>query len=172
MLLDIGLSIGGYVIMARRTENVLIPTGWIIAGSAIVAFVYCYTVGLFIFFWLAQSRHSFGPEERRLLLAPAILTFPLLVRHIHPLIFVGTSDLFWNQVVGNGFAYLFMIMLPEVTIIAVAIWCIRGVKPLSKERKNADDEHHRLSSSASHGQIPPGQEAPEERHQLRRRQTP
>lgn len=172
MLLDIGLSIGGYVTMTRRTENVLIPTGWIIAGSAIVAFVYCYTVGLFAFFWLSQSRHSFGPEERRLLLAPAILTFPLLVRHIHLLIFVGTSDLFWNQVVGNGFAYLSMIMMPEVTIIAVAIWCIRGVKPLSKDPKNVAEEHGKLGSSASHGQMLLGQKAPQESHQLRRRQTP
>jgi hypothetical protein len=172
MLLDIGLSIGGYVTMARRTENMLIPSAWIIASSAVVGFVYCYIVGLFIRFWLARSRHHFGPEERRLLLAPAICTLPLLIRHIHPLIFVGTSDLFWNQVVGNGFGYLFMILLPEVVIIAVAIWCIRGVEPLFKERKISAEEHLRLSSSASCGRIPSGQEPLEERHQLRRRQTP
>jgi len=172
MLLDIGLSIGGYVTMARRTENVLIPTAWIIASSAIIAFVYCYTVGLFIRFWLARSRHGFGPEERRLLLAPAICTLPLLIRHIHPLIFVGTSDLFWNQVVGDGLAYLFMILLPEIVIIAVSIWCIRGVEPLPDERKHAGEEHSRLNSSASRNQPPSGQVPPEERYQLRRRQTP
>lgn len=172
MLFDIGLSIGGYVTMARRTENVLIPTGWTIASSAVVAFVFCYTVALFVWFWRARSSHRFGPEERRLLLAPAICTLPLLVRHVHPLIFVGTGDLFWNQVVGNGFVYLFMILLPEVVIIAVSIWCIRGVEPLPKERQNAGEEQLRLSNSTSRSQPPSGQEPPEERHQLRRRQTP
>jgi amino acid transporter len=171
MLFDIGLSIGGYVTMAGRTDNVLIPTGWTIASSAVVAFVFCYTVGLFVYFWLARSRQIYNPEERRLLLAPAICTLPLLVRHVHPLIFVGTSDLFWNQVVGNGFVYLFMILLPEVIIIAVSVWCIRGVEPLPKERKNASEGHLELSSSASRSGPPSGQEAPE-RHQLRRRQTP
>jgi amino acid transporter len=171
MLFDIGLSVGGYVTMAGRTDNVLIPTGWTIASSVVVAFVYCYTVGLFVYFWLRRSRNIYGPEERRLLLAPAICTLPLLVRHIEPLIFVGTSDLFWNQVVGNGFVYLFMILLPEVIIIAVSIWCIRGVEPLPKERKNAGERHLELSSSASRGEPPSAQEPPE-RHQLRRRQTP
>jgi hypothetical protein len=171
MLFDIGLSVGGYVTMAGRTDNVLIPTGWTIASSVVVAFVFCFTVGLFVYFWLRRSRNIYGPEERRLLLAPAICTLPLLVRHMEPLIFVGTSDLFWNQVVGNGFVYLFMILLPEVIIIAVSIWCIRGVEPLPKERKNASEGHLELSSSASRGEPPSAQEPPE-RHQLRRRQTP
>jgi hypothetical protein len=174
MLVDLGLSIGGYVTMAGRKGNVLIPTGWTIGSSVVVVIVFCYTVGLFIFYWLAKSRHLYGPEEHRLLLAPAICTLPLLVRQIEPLIYVGTADLFWNQVVGNGFVYLFMILIPEVIIIAVSIWCIRGVEPLPKEGKNAGGEGHlELSSSASRSEPPSGQEPPqEERYRLRRRATP
>jgi hypothetical protein len=65
-----------------------------------------------------------------------------------------------------------MILLPEVVIVAVSIWCIRGVEPLPKERQNAGEEQLRLSNSTSRSQPPSGQEPPEERHQLRRRQTP
>jgi hypothetical protein len=173
MLFDLGLSIGGYVTMAGRKDNVLIPTGWTIASSVVVVCVFCYTVALFVYFWLGRSRHLYGPDEHRLLLAPAICTLPLLVRHVEPLIFVGTADLFWNQVVGNGFVYLFMILIPEVIIIAVSIWCIRGVEPLPKERKSAGgDGHHELSSSASRSEPPAGQEPPPPRYQLRRRATP
>jgi hypothetical protein len=172
MLFDIGLSIGGYVTMAGRKDNVLIPTGWTIASSVVVAFVFCYTIGLFIWFWLAKSRHLYSQIEDRLLLAPAICILPLLIRHVEPLIFVGTSDLFWNQVVGNSFVYLFMILIPEVVIIAASIWCIRGVEPLPQESKNTGGEGHlELSSSVSRSEPPSGQ-GPPERHQLRRRATP
>jgi hypothetical protein len=77
----------------------------------------------------AVSSFGFDSHNHVTILAPwnvaywshqHICTSSLLIRQINPLIFVGTSDLFWNQFVGNGFGYLFTILLPEVVIIAVA----------------------------------------------------
>jgi hypothetical protein len=138
MLIDLGLAIGSWVTMSSRSEaNVLLPNAWTKASSAVIFCVFVYEVGLFAWFWRSRSGSPpfFGPEERRLLIAPAIITLPMLVRNVHPLIFVGVGTRFWNQVVGNGFVYLFMIMIPEVIIVGVAVWCIRGVTPLLKEKK-------------------------------------
>lgn len=178
MLLELGLSIGGWVTMSSREDDVLLPTAWTVASSVLVACVFVYEVGLFAWFWRAQSEPTFGPEERRLLLAPAIQTFPMLIRNIHPLIFVGTGSLFWNQVVGNGYVYLFMIMIPEVAVIAVAVWCIREVAPLpkrdKKQRSTNPKRGDREDRSASDSDMPLQSEAPAgpERQSLRRRDTP
>lgn len=177
MLVDLGLSIGGWVTMSNRKENVLLPTAWTVASSALIACVFVYEVGLFVWFWRAQFKTTFGPEEHRLLLAPAIQTIPMLVRNIHPLIFVGTGSLFWNQVVGNGYVYLFMIMIPEVAIVGVAIWCIRGVAPLprkEKDKKRTGMGGNREDRSASDSETPlqSGEPPRYERQSLRRRDTP
>jgi hypothetical protein len=134
-LIDFGLAIGGWVTMSNRTVNLLLPTAWTVASTVLIFCIFLYEVGLFAWFWRARSSTEFGPEDHRLLTAPALQTLPMLVRNIHPLIFVGTGSLFWNQVVGNGYVYLFMIVVPEILVVAVSIWCIRGVSPLPKDKK-------------------------------------
>ncbi|SMY20682.1 unnamed protein product [Zymoseptoria tritici ST99CH_1A5] len=173
MLLDLALAIGSWVTMSARSgsRNILLPTPWTTASSALIFAVFVYEVGVFVYFFLARKGRNessdFGPEERRLLLAPAIMTLPMVVRNMHPLIFVGTGSLFWNQVVGNGVVYACMIFAPEVLVIATAVWCIRGVRPLGKEEGKArEDGGGGQDERASESQVPlQGEDRPRENRQ-------
>ncbi|EME40776.1 hypothetical protein DOTSEDRAFT_135904 [Dothistroma septosporum NZE10] len=148
-LIDLGLSIGGWVTMADRSGNVLLPTGWTIAGTTLIVFIFAYNLAIFVWFGRQRAYVHFHPEEHRLLLAAALCTAPLVVRNVYPVIFVATSDMFWNQVRGNGYAYLFMAMLPEMAEISVAIWCITGVAPLTKTGRAQDPAGDALAQQPS-----------------------
>ncbi|KJX96990.1 hypothetical protein TI39_contig592g00001 [Zymoseptoria brevis] len=181
MFLDLALAIGSWVTMSTRSRNPLLPTPWTTASTSLIFAVFGYEVGLFVYFLLARNKPlKFGSEERRLLLAPAMMTLPMLVRNMHPLIFVGTGSLFWNQVVGNGVVYACMIFVPEVLVIATAVWCIRGTRPLGKEVGKAREDGGGSGGGggdqderASESEVPlQGADHPRENRQSSGRDTP
>lgn len=138
--IDIGISIGGFVTVARKETGQLLPTPYSRAGIAILAIIFLYTAGVFVYFWL--RRDQYAKEEDRLVMCVGVCVPLLLVRVLYPVIFIITADKTWNAVRGSPTAYLLMTMLPEVAIIAACTFTIRNISPLAKKESSADPEAH------------------------------
>ena len=136
--IDIGISIGGFVAVARKDENQLLPTPYSRAGIGLLAIIFLYTVGVFLYFW--TRRHQYAPEEFRLLRCVGVCAPLLLVRVLYSVIFVITSDMTWQASKGSPTAYLLMTMLPEVLFIAACTFTIRTTRPVVKDERNGKNE--------------------------------
>ena len=128
--IDIGISIGGFVTVSRKETGQLLPTPYSRAGIGILAIIFLYTVGVFVYFWL--QRRQYAQEENWLVMCVGACVPLLLVRILYSLIFIITADMTWNAVKGSPTAYLLMTMLPEVAFVAVCTFTIRYISPLAK----------------------------------------
>ena len=103
-----------------------------------LAIIYLYTVGVFVYFWL--RRHQYAQEEDRLVMCVGVCVPLLLVRVLYSVIFIITADMTWNAVKGSPTAYLLMTMLPEVAFIAACTYTIRNISPMAKKEQNRKEE--------------------------------
>jgi hypothetical protein len=147
--IDIGISIGGWV-SVMHVENPLTPTSWSQASMSLLAVIYLYFVGVFVFFWLRKAEYF---EEERWALAGVAFCVPLLaVRVVYSLIFIITGNMAFSTMKGNPTAYLTMTMLPEVAIIAACTYIIATrISPLvegknKSQQGNGDEESQRRLS--------------------------
>lgn len=135
--IDIGISIGGYVTVAKKETGQLLPTPFSIAGISLLFVIFLYTVGVYIYFCFHKAQY--GVEEKSLLTSVGACCPILLLRVIYSLIFIITADMTWNAVKGNALAYLLMTMLPEVVFIAICALTIRNISPLKKNEPETKD---------------------------------
>ena len=116
--------------VSRKESGQLLPTPYSRAGIGILAIIYLYTVGVFVYLWL--RRHQYAQEEYRLVRCVCVCVPLLLVRVLYSVIFIITADMMWNAVKGSPTAYLLMTMLPEVAFIAACTFTIRDISPMAK----------------------------------------
>jgi hypothetical protein len=136
--IDIGISIGGFVTVSRKDSGQLLPTAYSRAGTAILAIIFLYTVGVFVYFWLHRRRYA--QEEYWLIMCVSVCVPLLLVRVLYSVISFVTADLTWNAVRGSPTAYLLMTMVPEVAFIAPCTFTIMNISPLAKKEQNRKDQ--------------------------------
>lgn len=136
--IDIGISIGGFVTVSRKETGQLLPTPYGRAGMALLAIIFLYAVGVFVYFWL--RRRQYAREERWLVTCVGGCVPLLLVRVLYSVIFIITADMTWNAVKGSPTAYLLMTMLPEVALIAACTFTIRNISPLAKDERQRKDQ--------------------------------
>lgn len=126
--------------VSRKETDQLLPTPYSRAGIAILAIIFLYTAGVFVYFWL--RRHQYAKEEYRLVTCVGVCVPLLLVRMLYPVIFIITADMTWNAVKGSPTAYLLMTMLPEVAFIAACTFTIRNISPMVKNEPSIDGVAH------------------------------
>jgi hypothetical protein len=126
------------VAVKNREHNQLQPSPYSRAGIAILFVIYLWMAGTFVFFWL--RRVDYPTIERRTVNCVGGCVPVLAIRIVYSLIFIITADMTWNAVKGDSTAYLFMIMLPKVAIVALTSATIMRIPPLAREkRKEACD---------------------------------
>ncbi|KAH5192054.1 hypothetical protein HBH76_076810 [Parastagonospora nodorum] len=132
--IDIGISIGGFVIVTKKEHNKLLPTPWSRAGIAILFLIYLYTLGVWVYFW--TQRHRYDAEDYTLAICAGIGLPFLFVRVLYSLIFVITADMMWNAVKGSPVAYLLMTMLLEVAFVTVCCFSVLKTPPENVKESN------------------------------------
>jgi hypothetical protein len=124
------------VTVSRKETGQLLPTPYSRAGTGILAIIFLYTVGVFVYFWL--RRRQYAQEECSLVMCMCMCVPLLLVRVLYSVIFIITADMTWNAVKGSPTAYLLMTMLPEVAFIAACTFTIRNISPMAKKEQNRE----------------------------------
>lgn len=125
--IDIGISIGGFIAVSKKDRDQLLPTPYSRAGIAILALIYFFTAGVFVYFWLRRRQYS--QEEYWLAMCVGVCNPFLFIRLLYSLIFVITADMTWNAVKGSPTAYLLMTFLPEVAIVAICTFTVENTSP-------------------------------------------
>ncbi|KAF2261387.1 hypothetical protein CC78DRAFT_619441 [Lojkania enalia] len=136
--IDIGISIGGYVTVAKKESGQLDPTPWSRASTAVMVAIVLYTVGVYVYFWLC--RNKFAREEGWIIICVGVCVPLLLVRTAYSLIFVITADRTWNAVKGSPAPYLVMTFLPELAFIVACTFTIRNISPMAVVEQRKQDQ--------------------------------
>lgn len=137
-LADVGVSIAAFVRVAQ-IEDRLAPTKYSRAGMALIAATYVWVAGMTGVLWL--RRKQLPSEEIRAIDCAAACTPLLAVRVLYSLLYVVIGNKTLNAVVGNPTIYLFMTMVPEITIVALCVWTILKLPPPEKTKKVAENKN-------------------------------
>ena len=124
--------------VSRKETGQLLPTPYSRAGIGILAIIFLYTAGAFVYFWL--RRRQYAHEEYRLVTCVGVCVPLLLVRVLYSVIFIITADMTWNAVKGSPTAYLLMTMLPEVALIAACTFTVRNISPMANYEPNGESQ--------------------------------
>ena len=150
----IALTVADFI-LASKQQNAMAPNAMTQAGFGLFVAIYAWAVILFYRLW--RHRSDLPPEE-----LPALRSFlaaiaPMLVRITYSLIYIATGNEIFSAVVGNALAYLFMTMIPEVTVVGLAAWTtLRMCRPPQRPAK-VDDDADLRSNSEGQQLSPPAQ---------------
>ena len=128
--------------VSRKESGQLLPTPYSRAGIAILAVIFLYAAGVFVYFWL--RRRLYARDEYLLVTCVGVCIPLLLVRVLYSVIFIITADMTWNAVKGSPTAYLLMTMLPEVGLIAACTFTISFIRPMAENEQGGKYEDARL----------------------------
>ncbi|KAJ5263359.1 hypothetical protein N7478_010964 [Penicillium angulare] len=101
--IDIAISIVGWVAV-MHVEHPLAPTPYSQASMTLLAVIYLYMVGVFVFSW--RRRGEYLTEELWVLKGVGICVPLLAIRLAYSLIFIITSNMDFKAIKGNPTAYL------------------------------------------------------------------